>query len=117
MATILVVDDDEVVRQLVVMLLKRDGHNVLQASNGLEALMLYSSYRARLDLILTDIDMPQMNGMELASRIRALDASARILLMSGRAPDFPKDLEDLPLLPKPFLPAQLVEAVEKVLES
>ena len=73
MATVLVVEDNEALRQLVMMILQQKGHDVLCASNGLEGLMVYSSYRTRLDLVLTDIDMPQMNGIALATRIRALD--------------------------------------------
>ena len=115
MATVLVVDDDAGVRQLVVMILQRNGHNVLWASNGLEALMVYSSYRSHLDLVLTDVDMPEMNGIELATRIRARDPSKRILLMSGRAWDDPKGLGNGPMLSKPFLPDQLIAAVEGVL--
>jgi two-component system, cell cycle sensor histidine kinase and response regulator CckA len=115
MAAILVVDDDDLVRYLVSTLLQRDGYEILQASNGLEALMVYSSYRARLDLVLTDIDMPQMNGLELTDRIRARDPNARILLMSGRAYDFPEGYKDVPLLPKPFRPDQLAAAVDEVL--
>ena len=53
MATILVVDDESSIRQLVEMILKMSGHAVLAASNGLEALMVFSSYHARLDLVLT----------------------------------------------------------------
>jgi CheY-like chemotaxis protein len=115
MATVLVVDDDEMIRNLVVMLLKRNGHEVLWAANGLEALMVYSSYRARLDLVLTDIDMPQMNGIELAARIRARDPSGKILLMTGRAFDIPNGGEKLPLLTKPFRPDELIVAVEDAL--
>ena len=59
MATVLVVEDEEALRQLVAMLLQNKGHDVLQACNGLEGLMVYSSYRTRLDLVLTDIDMPR----------------------------------------------------------
>jgi CheY-like chemotaxis protein len=77
--------------------------------------MLYSSYRDRLDLVLSDIDMPQMNGLELTDRIRARDPLARILLMSGRAYEFPEGYKDVPLLPKPFLPDQLAVAVERLL--
>src|SRR5437899_302078 len=61
MAAVLVVEDNEALRKLVVMLLEQQGHHVLSASNGLEGLMVYTSYRARVDLVLTDIDMPQMD--------------------------------------------------------
>ena len=117
MATVLVVEDEEALRQLVVMLLQNKGHDVLQACNGLEGLMVYSSYRARLDLVLTDIDMPQMKGTALATRIRALDPSRKILFMSGRAPDNPDELGNSPLLSKPFRPDQLMAAIEGVMKG
>ena len=117
MATVLVVDDDSGVRELVVTILKTSGYDVLRAGNGLEALMVYSSYRSRIDLVLTDIDMPQMNGIELVERIRALDPAKRVLLMSGAARHDLHELEDCRLLSKPFLPDQLRDAVEGVLAA
>jgi two-component system, cell cycle sensor histidine kinase and response regulator CckA len=116
MAAVLVVEDNEAVRQLVVMLLEQKGHKVLCANNGLEGLMVYSSYRARVDLVLTDIDMPQMNGIALATRIRALDPSRKIVFMSG-ASDDPEGLGSYPLLSKPFRPDELIAAVEGALKA
>ena len=112
---ILLVDDDEGLAGIVALTLKRNGHNILPASNGIEALLLYSSYRAKIDLVLTDVDMPQMNGIELADRIRALDPSRRILLMSGRALDSLDCSEKCPTLSKPFLPDQLMSAIDSAL--
>src|SRR5215510_11754699 len=111
MAAVLVVEDNEALRGLVVMLLEQKGHSVLVASNGLEGLMVYSSYRARLDLVLTDIDMPQMNGIQLTARIRARDPSKKILLMSGRPLDRVEGPDNCPLLSKPFGPDQLIAAL------
>jgi CheY-like chemotaxis protein len=79
--------------------------------------MLYSSYRTKIDLVLTDVDMPQMDGIELADRIRALDPPKRILLMSGRALDDLDGSEKYPMLSKPFLPEQLMAAVDSALET
>jgi CheY-like chemotaxis protein len=117
MATILLVDDDEGVGQIATLTLRQKGHDILPASNGVEALMVYSSYRLKIDLVLTDVDMPQMNGLELAARIRARDPSKRILLMSGRAVEGLGNPENYPMLSKPFLPSQLVAAVDSALEA
>jgi CheY-like chemotaxis protein len=114
MATVLVVDDDTGIRQIVGMILKQKGHDILTASNGLEGLMVYTSYRSNLDLVLTDIDMPQMNGIELAGRIRARDPAKKILLMSGRAWEGP---EEYAFIAKPFLPNQLIAAVDGMLSA
>ena len=117
MPTVRVVDDDAGVRNLVGFILKSNGHRVLSASNGLEGLMVYSSYHADIDLVLTDIDMPQMDGLELATRIRDGDPVKKVLLMSGRPLGDRKAPENCPLLPKPFLPKQLTAAVEDILKT
>jgi two-component system, cell cycle sensor histidine kinase and response regulator CckA len=115
MASILVVDDEASLVQLVTMILRQSAYTVLSASSGVEALMVYSSYRTEVDLVLTDIMMPGMNGIELAQRIRALKPTVKILLMSGFTPDNIEVPGDLPLLKKPFLPARLIETVEAIL--
>jgi two-component system cell cycle sensor histidine kinase/response regulator CckA len=116
MATVLVVEDDDAVRDLTVMILKQKGYDVLPASNGLEALMVYSSYHQKIDLVLTDVDMPQMNGVELAVRIHTSDPAKKILLMSGRAGEDLNGAKEFPMLSKPFLPNQLVAAVDSALK-
>lgn len=116
MANVLVVDDEPMIVQLVTMALKQNGYTVLTASGGVEALMVYSSYHSKVDLVLTDVVMPGMNGVELAERIRALDPTVNILLMSGSVPEDMKLPSDLQLLPKPFVPTQLLKIVEEALE-
>src|SRR5215831_118401 len=83
MATVLVVDDDPGVRQLACIILKQSGHVVLSASDGVEALIVYVSFYSRLDVVVTDVDMPQMGGIELAARIHGMHPSKRIVLMTG----------------------------------
>ena len=112
MATVLVVDDDPGICQLARTILEQSGQGVLSASNGVEALIVYTSYQ-RLDVVvLTDVNMPQMGGLELAARIHAMDPSKRILLMTGSI------LEEVPeyctMLTKPFRPAELIAAVQDV---
>ena len=113
MATVLVVDDHPGMRQLARMILEPKGYVVLSASNGVEALMVYASYHSRFDLVLvTDVNMPQMGGTELAARIHAMDPSKRVVLMTGSI------LEEVPeyctMLTKPFQPDELTAAVEGV---
>ncbi len=117
MAAVLVVEDNEALQKLVVMLLEQKGHNVLSASNGLEGLMVYTSYRAHVDLVLTDIDMPQMDGIQLASRIRAQDPARKIVFMSGRAPENSGELGNSRVLSKPFSPDKLFAMIEDVLKG
>jgi len=116
MATVLVADDDAAVLALASMILQRDGFQVLRASNGLEALMLYSSYASRIDLVLTDFEMPQMNGAELVARIRERNPTAKVLVMSGYAPSGAAGpVKGCPVLRKPFRPAELRDAVRGIL--
>lgn len=115
MATVLVVDDDSGVRKLAHFILEQSGQVVLTASNGVEALIIYTSYRSRLDVVLTDVNMPQMGGVELAARIHAMDPSKRIVLMSGSR------LEKVPdycgMLSKPFRPDELIAALQGCAEG
>jgi two-component system cell cycle sensor histidine kinase/response regulator CckA len=118
MAIVLVADDDGAVLSLVAMVLQRDGFRVLRASNGLEALMVYSSYANKIDLVITDFEMPEMNGAELASRIRERDPSARILIMSGymQSAGTGQNIA-YPVLRKPFRPGELRSAVRGILPA
>jgi CheY-like chemotaxis protein len=117
MANVLVVDDEPSLLRLVIMILKENGHTVLSASSGVEALMLYSSYRSEIHLVLTDVQMPGMNGIELARRLRALNPSVKIVLMSGFVPDDIELPKDLQLLSKPFPPNRLVSVVDQTLAA
>jgi CheY-like chemotaxis protein len=115
MATVLIVDDDPDVLGYATLVLETNGHKTVRAARALEALMLYASYADRFDLVLTDVDMPEMNGIELASRISRSNPSAKILLMTGA---LPRDLpipECQPVLSKPFQPDALIAAVKELL--
>jgi PAS domain S-box-containing protein len=118
LATVLVVEDEAAVRNLAVRVLERSGYAVIAASDGVEALNLAGSHAGRIDLVLSDLVMPEMGGRELARRIRLVRPSTRILLMSGYDDEMAAggmDAEDF--LPKPFTPAELAERVAAVLES
>lgn len=117
MATVLLVDDERFLLDFVSMVLQQAGYDVLSASNGVEALMIYSSYKSSIDLVLTDVVMPGMNGVELAERLRALNPTVRILLMSGFVPDNIAVPEGLQLLQKPFQPSRLLEAISQSLAT
>jgi CheY-like chemotaxis protein len=83
MAVILVVDDEEAVRRFVSTVLQMSGHQVLLGSNGLEAVATYRSYTDRIALVITDIRMPVMDGVQAVLRIRETRSDARIICMSG----------------------------------
>jgi len=85
--TILVVEDEDMVRNLTVEVLESCGYEVLQARNGIEALDFCKSYKEKIDLLITDIVMPQIGGRELAERMLHEDPSLCVLFTSGYTDD------------------------------
>jgi two-component system OmpR family response regulator len=109
---ILVVDDNAGVRQLVSITLESAGYTVASASDGVTGLAFFTNNRTAIALLLTDVVMPGMNGIELVNHVRAVDGALPVLFMSGS--HFPTDRGD-PCLPKPFNCSELLASVQKVL--
>ena len=118
--TIMVVEDQEEVRAVVCQALRARGYRVIEAANGPLALTLLSENPGPLDLLLTDVVMPQMSGRDLAERAAVMRRGVRVLYMSGYTDDAIVHhgvLEpDIAFLPKPFTPAQLLEKVRQLLD-
>lgn len=112
---ILIVDDDNSVRKLVAHLLQSRGFKFLEAQNGLEAVQLYGSYHSDIALVITDMQMPVMDGLEAIDRMRELSPGLRVILVTGAGPDLTPP--DCSLLRKPFTPAQLLAEVERALAA
>jgi CheY-like chemotaxis protein len=85
--TVLVVDDDPAVLQVALKVLRRGGYNALQASGGLEALRMMEEAGGKVDLLLTDVVMPGMNGRVLSETLSARYPRLRVLFMSGYTED------------------------------
>ncbi len=121
--TILVVDDEPMVLGLVRNMLRREGYNVLEANDGNEALKLVSDPERQINLLLTDIVMPAMNGYQLADRVKIQRSDIKILFMSGYQDRVIADLTGLsvevtPLIRKPFTQHNLsVKIAEMLSES
>ncbi|MEX2260912.1 MAG: response regulator [Bryobacteraceae bacterium] len=113
MATILVVDDDETICRLAARILSSVGHQVLTAANGLEAIALYRSYSTQIDMVVTDLTMPVMDGYQEVLLIRETRPDAKIICMSGYSDT--SCPEGALFLQKPFLPEALRQSVDKVL--
>jgi PAS domain S-box-containing protein len=118
---VLVVEDEPAVLELVRRTLESYGYTVMQASSPDRALRAMQEGEARVDLLLTDVVMPGMNGLELATHLRALDGGLRVLFMSGYSNDVVTDHGLLPadvsLITKPFSPADLAAHVRRVLDA
>ncbi len=117
---VLVVEDVEAVRKLVCALLARSGYHCLEAEDGVAALILVERRIHELNLVLTDVDMPNMNGSELARRLGRLRPDLPILFMSGYLDDPAVESvgkSGLPLLAKPFTSQGLMQAVEYAITS
>ena len=122
--TILIIDDDDMIRSLVAAFLKKDDYNVLSAANGQEGLDFYEKNRP--DLVVADIAMPGMSGLEVASRIREVEKTESrphtpIIILTAYARSFmqsaPDDLRVDSYLTKPVTPEQLLKQVHQFLND
>lgn len=118
-ATVLVVDDQEVVRRLLCKTLERAGFRVLEASNGCDAFSLFHGAEPPVDLLVTDYRMPGITGLELARDCCSVDGELGVLYVSGSSPgdDLRADLavERRGFLAKPFRQADLLRSAKAVL--
>ena len=113
---ILVVDDEIILRDLVHMLLDGEGYNVLAAADGTEALELSRTHPGKIDLLLTDVEMPRLDGITVYRRIHAERRTIKVLFMSGGISDSLELPTGSAFLPKPFLTSTLCTKVREVLE-
>ena len=115
----LVVEDQEEVRELAVEVLKSYGYTVLQAEHGADALGVIERHEGPIHLVLTDVIMPGMTGRELADRIAPLRPDAKVLFMSGYSRDVigREGVLDhsTPYVSKPFAPEELARKVRELL--
>ncbi len=119
LATILVVEDEAGIRALVRKILRRQGYEVLEAANGEDALALCREHGPRVELLITDVLMPQMGGRELVERLQTQGHDMKVLYVSGYTDDTTIYSGDLPagtaFLQKPFTLGSLLDKVKEVL--
>jgi CheY-like chemotaxis protein len=119
--TILLVEDDEVLRAAIARILSTHGYRILTARDGVEALELATRHTEPLDLVVTDVVMPGLNGIELLRKVEIVHPEARRLLMSGYTEH--AVLEDVTVragarfLQKPFTPEALCRKVRSLLDG
>jgi two-component system, cell cycle sensor histidine kinase and response regulator CckA len=119
--TVLVVEDDASVRQVTVRILVQAGFRVLQASNLVQAVKLTRATTETIDLLLTDLVLPDGSGGDVAERIAELRPEVRVLFVSGYTddPGLRRGISEheLEFLSKPFAPSRLISRVREVLEK
>jgi two-component system, cell cycle sensor histidine kinase and response regulator CckA len=120
--TILVVEDEPALRDLVVNILELCGYRIFQAGNGPEALKVWGEHKEKIELLLTDMVMPQgMSGGQLAERLQADDPGLKVIYTSGYSPGMAgKDialLEGFNFLAKPYSPRRLAHLVRECLDG
>ncbi|HVX65323.1 MAG TPA: response regulator [Bryobacteraceae bacterium] len=120
--TILLVDDEPQVVELVREMLIREGYTVFGAGDGEEAIEFVEKNENHIDLLLTDIVMPQLNGRELADRLKDMRRGLRVLYMSGFMKEailkyYGISITGIPFLQKPFTRETLARKVRDVLDA
>ncbi|MCZ8097262.1 MAG: ATP-binding protein [Burkholderiales bacterium] len=117
--TVLLVEDEDAVRAFGARALQQRGYKVLEASSGVDALRVVEEHKGDIDLIVSDVVMPEMDGPTLLGELRRRGTKAKIIFVSGYAEEaFSKNLpdgEEFAFLPKPFTLKQLIEQVKTTL--
>jgi PAS domain S-box-containing protein len=119
--TVLVVDDENSVRQVAQLMLERAGFTVLSATDGLDALRIFREHPGEIELTLLDMNMPQMDGEETFREIRKIRSDAKVILTSGYSELYTQDRvrqyqHMVTFLQKPYLQDQLMNAVRNMLD-
>jgi len=119
--TVLVVEDEDVIRALVCRVLRKSGYTVLQAKNGGEPLTFCEGYAGKIDLLVSDVVMPVVSGGELAEQLALARPEIKVLFMSGYTGNAILHHGVLPshtyILEKPFLTDALARKVREVLDE
>ena len=119
MGKVLVVEDDENVRSLVTRTLKQSGFNVIEAEDGESALSIFRAGNEEIDLVIIDLVLPGMYGVELLNKIKELCTDVKVLFISGYIDEELREKELLirayPFLKKPFTLVELVNEINKIL--
>jgi PAS domain S-box-containing protein len=119
--TILVTEDEDGVRKMICKMLRLYGYHVLEASNGPRALSLYSIHKSNIDLVLTDVIMPEMSGAQLGEELKNVNSSVKVLYMSGYTDEVivRQGLLDrgIHYIQKPFTPELLVTKIREIVSA
>ncbi len=118
---IMVVEDEQSVLDMAAVTLRAQGHTVLTASGPLEALRIFEHFSDDIDLLLTDVVMPEMTGPEMAKLMRGMRPDLHLVFMSGYADEHIKSCnfpgERIPFIMKPFNPAEMTRIISTIIEQ
>jgi CheY-like chemotaxis protein len=109
-----VVEDEASVRQLCARILEDEGYRVLTARDGLEALAMLEAAGPAIQLVISDLKMPRLDGLQLSAHLAASRTALPVILISGYNVDQPTDR---PIIPKPFHAADLLTVVHRMLQA
>ena len=114
--TVLVVEDEEALRAIARDSLRLQGYTVLEATHGAEGLSVFQQVGGKFDLVLSDLVMPQLNGIDMVEKMRKVSPELKVLFMSGYSDRIDEVTNaNFDFLPKPFTPDQLLKAVRAIL--
>jgi DNA-binding response OmpR family regulator len=117
-SVILIADDNGFVRNLVALQMQHDGHFVISAADGQEGLELSRQYPGTIDLVITDVELPRMNGTDLCGHLLEERPGIKLLVMSGEDPrKIATQAINMPFLHKPFDGKSLTAKVETILAA
>ena len=121
MKTILVVEDEELLRELLVVVLEEKGYRVLEAGDGVEAYETFKTHCSEIDLVLSDLGLPRLGGWEAFSKMRELNPLVKGILASGY---FEPDLKERIIasgarhfVQKPYNPPEILSMIEQLVEE
>jgi DNA-binding response OmpR family regulator len=121
-SVLLIVDDEQIDRELFRNILQRQGHTILEASNYSQAVETFDRHSRQVDLLIADVALPERNGCELAKHLLGIEPQLGVLFVSGFVgyevcKQYGIPVSDLHFLPKPFVARELVARVDEILNS
>ena len=119
--TILVVEDEDEIRAVIIIMLSKAGYRVLEAENGIEALKIVQQYEGVIDLIFTDISMPGgMNGVQMAARAQSIRPNVKLIFTTGYKSEAIPDIqivENYKLINKPYQTDIVLENIRSIIDE
>src|SRR5205807_9569459 len=117
LGTVLLVEDEEGIREVTAMLLSHLNYSVICAACGADAIEKFRKYQGSINVLLTDVVMPGMNGLKLAQTLGAMDPELKIIIMSGYSGEDCEQEHAVPFLQKPFTKEKLAKILSEIMES